>query len=98
VEVAFDVDPADDSVGRRVAAMLAGIDGVVDATQNPATPGAWTLAVQPPSEELAVRRRLPEVAAANGLGLVGLGSVAPSLEDIYRRAAARTAPAHGAVR
>jgi ABC-2 type transport system ATP-binding protein len=98
VEVAFDVDPADESVGRRVAAMLAGIDGVVDATQNPATPGAWTLAVQPPSEELAVRRRLPEVAAANGLGLVGLGSVAPSLEDIYRRAAARTAPAHGAVR
>ena len=98
VDVAFDIDPTDDSAGRRVTAMLAGIDGVIDAAPSAGTPGAWTLAVQPPSEELAVRRRLPEAAAANGLRLVGLGSVAPSLEDIYRRAAARTAPAHGAVR
>ncbi len=98
VDVAFDVDAGDETAPGRIAAMLAGIDGVVDATPDATVPGQWTLAVQPPAAELAVRRRLPAVAAANGLGLVGLGAVAPSLEDIYRRAAARTAPAHGAVR
>ena len=53
---------------------------------------AWTIAVRPPTEEGAVRRRIPVVAAEAGLQLVSLRPIAPSLEDIYRRASARTSP------
>jgi hypothetical protein len=50
------------------------------------------------ANEALVRRRIPVLAAEHDLQLVSLRPVAPSLEDIYRHAVARTAPAHGGVR
>jgi hypothetical protein len=55
--------------------------------------------VKPPSAEGRVRQAILALAAADGLGLVSLRPIVPSLEEIYRQAVARTLPAHaGAVR
>jgi ABC-2 type transport system ATP-binding protein len=95
IEVAF--DDADDAAPERVAAVLRGIDGVAAATPG-RTPGdPWALTIESAAAEAAVRRRIPLVVAEGGLQLVSLRPVAPSLEDIYRHAVAKTLPAGGGV-
>jgi ABC-2 type transport system ATP-binding protein len=62
------------------------------------TPGdPWALTIESAAAEAAVRRRIPLVVAEGGLQLVSLRPVAPSLEDIYRHAVAKTLPAGGGV-
>ena len=98
IEVAFDAEGDTAVDPDRVRAAIGAIDGVVDARPGAKPDDPWTIAVRPPTAEGAVRRRIPVVAAEAGLQLVSLRPIAPSLEDIYRRASARTADAHGAVR
>jgi len=96
IEVAF--EDLDGTSAERVAGVLRGIDGVADAKpgRNPGDP--WTVTVGSTAAEAVVRRRIPMVAAEHDLQLVSLRPVAPSLEDIYRHAVARTIPADGGVR
>ncbi len=96
IEVAFEDLAAADT--DRVAAILGGLEGVATATAGRHPGDAWTVTVDPAATESVVRRRLPIVAAEHDLQLVSLRPVAPSLEDIYRHAVAKTAPAHGGVR
>jgi ABC-2 type transport system ATP-binding protein len=95
IEVAF--DETDDADRERVATVLRGIEGVADATPGRTPSDPWSLSIQSASAEAAVRRRIPLVVAENGLQLVSLRPVAPSLEDIYRHAVARTLPPGGGV-
>ena len=95
IEVAF--DETDDADRERVAAVLRGIDGVAAATPGRSASDPWSLSIQSAAAEAAVRRRIPLAVAENGLQLVSLRPVAPSLEDIYRHAVARTLPAGGGV-
>jgi ABC-2 type transport system ATP-binding protein len=95
IEVAF--EGLEEGSADRVAAKLKEIDGVADAKPggNPTDP--WTVSLTSSNADAAVRRRIPAVAVEHDLMLVSLRAVEPSLEDIYRHAVARTAPAHGAV-
>jgi ABC-2 type transport system ATP-binding protein len=95
VEVAFaDVEDADND---RIAGILRGIEGVASVAHGRRPTDPWTLKIASTDAEPAVRGRVPFVVAEHGLQLVSLVSVAPSLEDIYRHAVARTQPAGGAV-
>ena len=95
VEVAF--DGVDETSAGRIGGVLGAIDGVKSAKAGRRPTDAWTLAIDPTADEADVRRRVPLVVAEQGLQLVSLRAVEPSLEDIYRHAVARTQPAHGAV-
>jgi ABC-2 type transport system ATP-binding protein len=95
VEVAF--DGLDESSAPRVGGVLGAIDGVKTAKAGRRPTDPWTLAIDPDADEADVRRRVPLVVADQGLQLVSLRAVEPSLEDIYRHAVAKTQPAHGAV-
>ena len=75
------------------------IPDVAEVSPGPRPIDPWTVAVRPPSAEGAVRQAILAKAAGEGLRLVSLRPIVPSLEEIYRRAVARTRPAHaGAVR
>jgi ABC-2 type transport system ATP-binding protein len=95
VEVAF--EDVDETSVDRVAGVLGGIDGVRSAIPGRHPTDAWTLAIAPDADEAAVRRRVPLVVAEQGLQLVSLRAVEPSLEEIYRHAVARTQSPKGAV-
>jgi ABC-2 type transport system ATP-binding protein len=95
IEVAF--EGTDGTSDERIASVLRRIDGVTQVTA-PRTPSLpWSVSVASAEVEPAVRRRLPIVAAESDLQLVSLRPVAPSLEEIYRHAVARTLPASGGV-
>jgi len=95
VEVAF--DGVDETSAGRIGGVLGAIEGVKSAKAGRRPTDPWTLAIDPNADEGDVRRRVPLVVAEQGLQLVSLRAVEPSLEDIYRHAVARTQPAHGAV-
>ena len=96
IEVAF--EDLDESDNERVGSILQNIDGVATASPGRSPADPWTVTIDGAAKEPVVRRRLPVVAAEHDLQLVSLRPVAPSLEDIYRHAVAKTAPAHGEVR
>jgi ABC-2 type transport system ATP-binding protein len=92
VEAGFETGPDGDT--DRIHGLLAGIPGVV-RVQGPDRPRApWVLDVRPSSEDTSVRRAIVTAAAANGLDLTSVRSVAPSLEEIYRRAVERASHGH----
>ena len=95
IEVAFEETAAADA--ERAIGLIRAIDDVADVTagSRPSDPASVT--VRPPSAETSVRQAILAIAAREGLHLVSIRAVRPSLEEIYRRAVARTAPAHGAV-
>ena len=95
IEVAF--EGADDTAKERIASVLGSVDGVTQVTPGRSPSLPWSVSVASPELEPAVRRRLPIVAAENDLQLVSLRPIAPSLEEIYRHAVARTLPATGGV-
>jgi hypothetical protein len=54
--------------------------------------------VKPASDETRVRRSVLAAASSTGLDLTSVRPLAPSLEEIYRRAVERIAPhTHGEV-
>jgi ABC-2 type transport system ATP-binding protein len=97
IEVGFEF--ADKETAKRAPNLLRAIPDVVEVRQVERTTDPWIVAVRPPAAEGRVRQAILTLAAAEGLGLVSLRPIVPSLEEIYRHAVARTLPAHaGAVR
>jgi ABC-2 type transport system ATP-binding protein len=96
IEVGFEfASPAD---AERAPALLHAIEGVVDAGPGVRPGDPWLITVRPPAREAAVRQEILSLAAAEGLHLVSLRPIVPSLEEIYRRAVARnTGATPGAV-
>ncbi len=92
VEAGFEL-PADTKAAQ-VRELLAAIPNVVKvkAPSRPRDP--WVLDVRPATEDTSVRRAIVATAAANGLDLTSVRPVAPSLEEIYRRAVERAAHGH----
>lgn len=92
VEADFEVD--DEAGAARVAEVLGAIAGVTAVTP-PRRPGdPWIAEVQPIGDETRVRRSILAAAASTGLDLTSVRSVAPSLEEIYRRAVEQAAHGH----
>jgi ABC-2 type transport system ATP-binding protein len=86
---------ADDPAGvARVREVLAAIPGVVEVTapRRPVEP--WLVGVRPAADETRVRRSILAAAASTGLDLTSVRPVAPSLEEIYRRAVEKAAHGH----
>ena len=96
IEVGFEFDDA--AAAARTPGLIGAIPDVesVQVGTRPADP--WIVAVRPPSADGRARQAILAMAAAEGLRLVSLRPIVPSLEEVYRRAVARTLPAHaGAV-
>jgi ABC-2 type transport system ATP-binding protein len=97
IEAGFEV--ADRAGAERVHEVLAAIPNVVEVTQPRRAADPWLIGVRPTSEETRVRRAILAAASSSGLDLTSVRPLAPSLEEIYRRAVERTAPhTHGEVR
>ncbi|MFL5727243.1 MAG: ABC transporter ATP-binding protein [Chloroflexota bacterium] len=96
IEVGFDFkDAAAAADGERI---VRAIDGVTDVRRVAPQPDAtWLVAVDERTRDMEVRNAIIRSSLEQELPLISIRSVQPSLEDIYRRAVARTAPAHGAV-
>ncbi|HET7704025.1 MAG TPA: ABC transporter ATP-binding protein [Candidatus Limnocylindrales bacterium] len=92
VEAEFQTD--DEAGVARVREVLAAIPGVVDVTAPRRASEPWIASVQPAGDETRVRRSILAAAASTGLDLTSVRSVAPSLEEIYRRAVERAAHGH----
>jgi len=96
IEVGFEFD--DDASAKRAPELLRAIPDVAEVRPGARRLDPWIVAVRPPSAEGRVRQAILALAAAEGLHLVSLRPIVPSLEEIYRHAVARTLPAHaGAV-
>jgi hypothetical protein len=92
--VEADFETAGDDARARVQEVLAAIPGVTDVRAPRRVSEPWVLTVSPAGEETRVRRAVLAAAAATGLDLTSVRSVAPSLEEIYRRAVERAAHGH----
>jgi len=92
--VEAEIQPPVEGGRDRVREVLAAIPGVVKVTEPPRTSDAWMLDVRPATEETRVRRAILAAATSTGLDLTSLRSLAPALEDIYRRAVERAAHGH----
>ncbi len=92
VEAEFQTDG--DAGAARVREVLAAIPGVVEVTapRRPSLP--WVAGVRPAGDETRVRRAILAASASTGLDLTSVRSVAPSLEEIYRRAVEKAAHGH----
>jgi ABC-2 type transport system ATP-binding protein len=92
VEAEFELGETGDTSA--VRDLLASIPGVVKVRTPERRRDPWVLDVKPAGENTAVRRAIVAAAASNGLDLTSVRAVAPSLEDIYRRAVERAAHGH----
>jgi len=92
VEAEFEL-PGDGDV-ERVRDLLSAIPAVVRVRAPERRRAPWVVDVRPSSEDTAVRRAIVAASASNGLDLTSVRAVAPSLEDIYRRAVERAAHGH----
>jgi ABC-2 type transport system ATP-binding protein len=92
VEAGFQTDDAASSA--RVREVLAAIPGVVDVAAPRRAIDPWTVSVRPAAEETRIRRSILAAAASTGLDLTSVRAVAPSLEEIYRRAVEKAAHGH----
>jgi ABC-2 type transport system ATP-binding protein len=92
VEAGFETGPGGDT--EHIRGLLAGIPGVVKVKPPERARGPWVLDVRPSTEDTSVRRGIVTAAAANGLDLTSVRAVAPSLEEIYRRAVERASHGH----
>jgi ABC-2 type transport system ATP-binding protein len=96
IEVGFEFKNA--STAERTPGLLRSIPDIADIRRGTRLTDPWIVSVRPPSAEGQVRQAILALAATEGLGLVSLRPLVPSLEEIYRQAVARTLPAHaGAV-
>jgi ABC-2 type transport system ATP-binding protein len=92
VEAEFQTN--DDAEAGRVREVLTAIPSVVGVTPPSRANPAWSVQVKPAADETRVRRGILAAAASTGLDLTSVRSVAPSLEEIYRRAVERAAHGH----
>ncbi|HEY7132896.1 MAG TPA: DUF4162 domain-containing protein, partial [Candidatus Limnocylindrales bacterium] len=92
--VEADIADPEDGGAERVRSVLAAIPNVTKVTAPDRPNGSWVLEVRPSGEDTRVRRELLSAAAANGFDLTSVRAVAPSLEEIYRRAVERAAHGH----
>ena len=92
--VEADITTDDEAGVGRVREVLASIPGVTDVAAPRRADEPWRITVQPAEEETRVRRSVLAAAASTGLDLTSVRSLAPSLEDIYRRAVERAAHGH----
>ena len=92
VEAEFET--RDEAGADRVREVLSAIPGVTEVVAPRRTGDGWLLSVTPASDETRVRRAVLAAAGATGLDLTSVRSVAPSLEEIYRRAVERAAHGH----
>ncbi|HEY7132902.1 MAG TPA: ABC transporter ATP-binding protein [Candidatus Limnocylindrales bacterium] len=92
--VEADIAAPEDGGAERVRSVLAAIPNVTKVTAPDRPNGSWVLEVRPSGEDTRVRRELLSAAAANGFDLTSVRAVAPSLEEIYRRAVERAAHGH----
>ena len=92
VEAEFETH--DDAAVSRVREVLAAIPGVTGVTAPRRGNDAWSVSVKPAGDETRVRRAVLAAAGSTGLDLTSVRSVAPSLEEIYRRAVERAAHGH----
>ena len=88
VEAGFEFENTADA--ERAPGLLRAIEGVVDVKSGPRPEDPWLVTVRPPSAGGAVRQAILSVAAAEGLHLVSMRQIVPSLEEIYRQAVARS--------
>jgi ABC-2 type transport system ATP-binding protein len=92
------IEVTDRAGSDRVREVLTGIPNVVEVTAPKRTGEPWLVGVRPASEETRVRRAILAAASSTGLDLTSVRPLAPSLEEIYRRAVERIAPhTHGEV-
>jgi ABC-2 type transport system ATP-binding protein len=92
VEAEFETH--DDAAVSRVREVLTAIPGVTGVSAPRRGNEAWSLSVKPAGDETRVRRAVLAAAGSTGLDLTSVRSVAPSLEEIYRRAVERAAHGH----
>jgi ABC-2 type transport system ATP-binding protein len=92
VEAEFQTD--DDAQAARVAEVLGAIPGVVHVAAPRRAGEPWVASVKPAGEEQRVRRAILAAAASTGLDLTSVRALAPSLEEIYRRAVDRAEHGH----
>ncbi|HXU84421.1 MAG TPA: ABC transporter ATP-binding protein [Verrucomicrobiae bacterium] len=85
---------SDDAEVARVREVLGAIPSVASLKAPHRGNGAWSIAVKPAADETRVRRSILAAAASTGLDLTSVRAVAPSLEEIYRRAVERAAHGH----
>jgi len=95
IELVFGFE--DDAGAARGESVVKGIDGVTTIRRGEKLGGPWMVIVADRERDSEVRNAIIRATLEQNLPLVSIRSVQPSLEDIYRRAVARTAPAHGAV-
>ncbi len=88
IEAGFEFENAADA--ERAPGLLRAIEGVEDVKSGPRPEDPWLVTVRPPSAGSAVRQAILSVAAAEGLHLVSVRPIVPSLEEIYRQAVARS--------
>jgi ABC-2 type transport system ATP-binding protein len=92
--VEAEIQTDDDAGAARVREVLGGIPGVVHVASPRRATEPWVVTVKPAGDETRVRRSILAAAASTGLDLTSVRSVAPSLEEIYRRAVERAAHGH----
>ncbi|HEX2754402.1 MAG TPA: ABC transporter ATP-binding protein [Candidatus Limnocylindrales bacterium] len=92
--VEAEVQTNDDAEVARVREVLGAIPSVSGLTAPRRGNPAWSIEVKPAADETRVRRSILAAAASTGLDLTSVRSVAPSLEEIYRRAVERAAHGH----
>ena len=95
IELAFAFD--DPSAANAAEGVVRGIDGVTTVRREDDLKAPWHVIVEDRERDAQVRNAIIRASLEHEYPLVSVRSVQPSLEDIYRRAVARTAPAHGAV-
>ncbi|MFL5777934.1 MAG: ABC transporter ATP-binding protein [Chloroflexota bacterium] len=89
-----EIETTDAAGHARVREILDGIPGVtaVAPPRRPSDP--WTITVKPASDSARARRAILAAATSTGLDLTSVRALAPSLEDVYRRAVERAAHGH----
>ena len=95
IELAFGFD--DPAAATTAEGVVSGIDGVTTVRREADLKAPWHVLVADRERDAEVRNAIIRATLDHNYPLVSVRSVQPSLEDIYRRAVARTAPAHGAV-
>ncbi len=92
--VEAEVQTDNEAGAARVREVFAAIPGVTAVAAPTRTNPAWSMAVKPAADETRVRRSILAAAASTSLDLTSVRSVAPSLEEIYRRAVEKAAHGH----
>jgi len=91
LEVGLDLTSADDI--SRVHGLIAAIDGVSAVAPGSGAARLWSVTLTSAADAPRIRTAIFGIVAEHGLPLTSIREVVPSLEDLYRRAVSRPAPA-----